>query len=338
MKPCLVIGSGFHSWVLGKNNTPLSNWNMLIDQVAESMSVAVPSHTLNPVLRWEKLLENAAKDGFKQPQPGGDTIPAQSLAVHKIEPFAKKAVSDILSNFTHGYPSFSSRSQYPLKEYFGSVISLNFDHCWIGKTEFSYHPNGNEIKSDTLDKKENGRLHNYLTKNSIPTTKIWHPNGSVLKPETIRMGLYDYGSKPHAIKQAFKRIKQFEESSYKTIGSEDWTAYKPYLERAIEEGVAEVNNWVADFLYRPIYFAGTGLSESETGLWWLLTQRARNFAKLNPRDRPPTVVLISDKDARRDFWANRPCGVDALICKNWDTGWEMITDRVSPPPICGGQF
>lgn len=338
MKPCLVIGSGFHNWVLGKKDSALSDWDTLIDRVAEALSVSVPSRSLIPVLRWEKLLENAASDGFRLPQSGGEVVPAKTLAVHKIEPFAKKAVAGILSDLTYSYPSFSSRSQYPLKEYFGSVISLNFDHCWIGKTDFTYHPNGDAIKQDKLEHNEIARLNNYVTKNATSSTKIWYPNGSVLRPETIRMGLYDYGSKPHAIKYAFSDIKEFERLTHKAIGSEEWVTYKAALENAFKTDERAVNNWVADFLYRPIYFAGTGLSESETGLWWLLTQRARNFAKVNSRDRPPTVVLIHDKDPRRDFWEHRPCGVEALMCKNWDVGWEMITDKVNPPSINGGQF
>ena len=332
MKPCLVIGSGFHSWVLGKSNTSLSSWNVLINEVAEVMSIAVPSRSLGPVLRWEKLLENAANDGFRS--HSGDVIDPQSLAAHKIELIAKKVIANVLSGCNHTYPSFSSRSQYPLSQYFGSVISLNFDHCWIGNADFTCHPISTTIKMDKIERNEIARLNNYITPNSVPSMKIWYPNGSVLRPETIRMGLYDYGSKPHAIKCAFKRIKQYERSN----GSEDLETYLPILENAFSAGKQYVNNWVAEFLYRPIYFAGVGLSESETGLWWLLTQRARNFAKLNSRNRPPTVILINDKDSRRKFWENRPCGIEALVCKNWDVGWEMITDRVNPPPMDGGQF
>ncbi len=338
MKPCLVIGSGFHSWVLGKSNTPLSNWNKLIDEVAESLSLATPSHTLNPVLRWEKLLENASNDGFKPSAPGSTWIEKQSLKISEIEPYAKNAVKDVLERFLHCYPNNSARSLFPISEYFGSVISLNFDHCWIGGTNFKYQPTGDKTKYEKLYQSEIDRLHNYITKDSHPLTKVWYPNGSLKSPGTIRMGLYDYGTKPYSIKEAFNNIKSFENQAYKEIGSDDWDLYEHLLEKAISENNSLVNNWVSDFLYRPIYFAGAGLSESETGLWWLLAQRARNFAKLGTRERPPTYVLTNAKDPRHEFWANRPCGVDTITCTNWDIGWEMIMDKVNPRAISGGTF
>lgn len=338
MKPCIVIGSGFHSWVLGKSDTALSNWHILIDEVAEAISVAIPSYRLSPVLRWEKLLENASNDGFRQSASGSSWIHKRTKIVSEIEPYAKLALKSLLDKYTFQYPSNSSRSLFPLEAHFETVISLNFDHCWIGNTGFTYHSSNNKAGYEKLYQNEIDRLHNYITKESHPSSKIWYPNGSVSKPDTIRMGLYDYGTKPFAIKEAFNNIKSFEKFTYRQIESNSWEMYKPKLEDAINNNDSRVNNWVTDFLYRPIYFAGTGLSESEIGLWWLLAQRARNFAHLNPRERPPTVVLLNENDSRRDFWANRPCGVEPLICSDWDIGWEMIIDRVDPPPISGGVF
>ncbi len=47
-----------------------------------------------------------------------------------------------------------------------------------------------------------------------------------------------------------------------------WVHFKPLSEDMLGLNVKEdLNNWVADLLYRSIYFAGVGLSESELGLW-----------------------------------------------------------------------
>jgi hypothetical protein len=59
LEPCLVIGSGFHRWVVGDIETPLSSWTKLIEAVAAEMHVSAPSRNYPPTFRWEKLLENA---------------------------------------------------------------------------------------------------------------------------------------------------------------------------------------------------------------------------------------------------------------------------------------
>lgn len=345
MKPCLVIGSGFHSWVLGKNSTPLSNWDELIDQVAENLLVSIPSHTLSPVLRWEKLLELASDNGYRKPSTAPVWIPAKSHNASQIEPDAKLAVRGILESLSNNYPHLSSRAKFPLNEVFAAVISLNFDNSWLGNTNYLYGLDASLQKSSQLSQKEFERLHCFIKSNQYPKTKIWYPNGSIQNPETIRMGLYDFGSQPHALKHAFNHIKSYENDSHQKLASDDWVQYEAILERELENHSTpdqptdtRINNWVTDFLYRPIYFAGVGLSKSEIGLWWLLAQRARNLAKIPPRERPATTILVNAKINQKDFWDNKPCGVEALYCDNWDSGWEMIMDRVNPKPISGGRF
>lgn len=47
LKPCLVLGTGFHHWVLGDSMSrafePLTSWDALLLEVANKLGVAVKS-------------------------------------------------------------------------------------------------------------------------------------------------------------------------------------------------------------------------------------------------------------------------------------------------------
>lgn len=342
MKPCLVIGSGFHSWVLGRPSTPLSSWDALIEEVATEMKVSLPSVTLSPVLRWEKLLELAATDGYQHPIDGTKWVTAGTHAVNEIEPHAKVALKHVIERHEKKYPYQSVKARFPMSDIFATVISLNFDNCWSGPTGYAFSPSSDAFKSGTLNKNEAGRLKNYMFEMNNPEKIIWFPNGSVLSPSTIRMGLYDYGSQAHALKIAFNRIKAYEKAVERKLGTDDWLRVGPVIEAELAKSPdaqdQRVANWVAHFLYRPIYLAGVGLSSDETGLWWLLAQRARNLARVPLENRPATVILADANTTSRSLWANRPCGVEALYCENWDHGWELLRDKAKGPMINGGNF
>lgn len=345
LKPCLVMGSGFHRWVKGDrvirdNDSPLSNWHVLIESVAELMAVSAPSVDFPPTLRWEKLLENAVNDGFK-PVGATETILPFALQSHEVELHAKRAVAKILTDEYFQYPGHSARAKFPFRDMFGAVISLNFDHSWMDRFDRVLSPlpgSDSSNRSENVSGTENSRLKAYvLTKG--PRRKdasdlcVWFPNGHVEWPESIRMGLYDYGTQAHALKQAFGHIKSFERQHHdaESASAEKWDAYFDRLAqefaRSIDDQDSRVANWVSHFLYRPLYFAGVGLSEQETGLWWLLAQRARNIARIVRSRRPETVILVNAQDPRRSFWSKRPFGIEPMFCDDWDIGWEMLGDR-----------
>jgi hypothetical protein len=336
MKPCLIIGSGFHRWVLGRDSSALSNWNMLIESVADKLKVSIPSTSLNPVLRWEKLLETAAVDGYEYKS---NWIAPQSRKISLIESDAKNTVALVIKEFEFNYPDKNQRAQFIFQKNLGSVISLNFDNLWI-KTNYQLS-NIPPLKLDQLADRESRRIHNHITSDKSNNLKVWFPNGTVQDPDTIRMGLYDYGAQPSALKAIFGHIKEYENEIERLIGENNWEEYEKILTPQLEDNKnidPRINNWVAHFLYRPLYFVGVGLSESEIGLWWLLAQRARNFAKLSKEKKPKTVILVKNDSQRNLFWSNRPCGVETIKCENWDIGWELIEDAITPKVINGGTF
>ena len=328
LKPCLVIGSGFHRWVLGKSSTPLTDWNALIDETATLMKVALPSKDLSPVLRWERLIETAAKDGY-QIGEGSTWIPAACVNAAKIERHAKSMVAKIIGAENFRYPYQSRRAEYPKNQLWDSVVSLNFDNTWLQRDNTVVCSTPTAAKYRGVKKDERDRLHYCLKAKDSMGPKIWFPNGCSRNPRLIRMGLHDYGTQPHSIKSAFAEVRRFETKVGPGKTEDYWTKYKLILEPALANLDDGVNTWVADFLYRPLYFAGVGLSESEIGLWWLLVQRARNFAKLDASEIPPTVALVDANCDRRSFWATRPCGIEAVYCDNWDFGWDDLMRRAS---------
>jgi hypothetical protein len=336
MKPCLVIGSGFHSWVLGDELSPLSNWNELINKVATVMQIAIPEKNMPPIFRWEELLQMGANDGYLHPNSAIGWIKPRAKKTSEIERDAKKALANVINSIS--YQSNSARAQYAIEKGFETVISLNYDHHSAIKP-FCFGPTIKSEKVTGYSKKEFGRLFNRLTFNSNKND-IWYPNGCTEASDTIRVGLYDYGENPHAIKTAFKGIKSFED-----MHPPEWSSYKRVIENEFRLQREDPNsadprlfNWVAHFLYRPIYFAGVGLSQDEIGLWWLLSQRARNLSRISQGDHPNTMILIKSNDSRKDFWANRPFGVRAIECDNWSAGWEMIADNAFPKGFSGGIF
>jgi len=342
MKPCLVIGSGFHSHVLGQRVTPLSSWDALLESVAFELNVCIPPTSLSPVLRWERILETAASDGFQHPLDPMKWFHKMSLPIHEVEQFAKKAVKKVIDDYGVNYPYRSAKAQYPFDSAFATVISLNFDHCWLGSTDFVFDNTRQDKGLDGLTDVELGRLRNCIKSVHSPDKSVWFPNGSICEPKTIRMGLYDYGAQVQALKFAFDQVKAFEKKLENRLGTDSWNKLGPALEEELSKDPASQDqafaNWVVQFLYRPIYFAGVGLSEVETGLWWLLTQRARNLARVPASVRPETVLLLHSQDERRSLWANRPCGIEALYCDEWGHGWELLLNQVRPQVISAGSF
>lgn len=81
--------------------------------------------------------------------------------------------------------------------------------------------------------------------------------------------------------------------------------------------------WVTEMLYRPVCFAGVGLSEAEVGLSWLMVQRARNLANVPPAQRPRACILLDANDQRLPFWRTHPCGIEPIVCSDWNEGWAQ---------------
>lgn len=337
LSPCLILGSGFHRWVLGHGDSPLCDWHKLIDSVATQLKISRPAKALNPVFRWERLIQVGITDGFYDPLQNQWASAVQHTA-GEVEGVARAVVSRILEEQEFSYPGSSRRALYPVSGPWGAVVSLNFDSAILGK---------NYAVSDKypeyLDKsRHTERNFLYATRNDADC-KIWYPNGIAKKSKTIKMGLRDYGQSPYHIGTLFNLIKAYENSvgiaGKVGVADNSVDGYLTSLFQAIEskdERVSHLDNWVTNILYRPLFFAGVGMSESESGLWWLMAQRSRNHARFL-ENAPKAYILVAEGD-RSEFWATKPFGIEAISCADWDTGWEKLREKAIPMRVDGGQF
>lgn len=301
------------------------------------MQVACPSRELASMMRWDSLILRCAKEGFMV--HNGVWQAPLPYVTHRIESQARHAVANEIADASAGYP-LSTRAQIPIADVWGAIISLNFDTAWLNESQFKC----DSVKSSRHLDLNISRIEEYRLFNSLIVTsdtaeisrRVWFPNGSLFMPKSIRMGLHNYGSAPHAIQQAFKSLKSWEHKT--SIGEKAASIQLTMCSTALmkaSDRVVDLSeyldapplplSWVAELLYRPLFFAGEGLSEQGAGLWWLLAQRARNTARTGA---PANVYVLVDAQDRPSFWRTQPFGVKAISCNNWDQGWEAMLEII----------
>jgi hypothetical protein len=329
LKPVLIIGSGFHRHVFASGGaspsskrSSLYHWEALIDAVADNMQVARPDRSLKPVLRWEALLDIGAKDGYAT--SGGLWRSPGSLATYRIEIDARRHVASVLSKAAEDYPG-SRRARIPAQSKWASVISLNFDAAWYPRKPDLKHAKNIDGRKDVLSPEIPRLFTSIAPVDGVP--RVWFPNGSTMAPLTIRMGLRDYGTASAGIYMCFKQLKQWERQTFAEGELRSREGFEKIAEILLRDearsapGEGPPRSWVTDFIYRPLVFAGVGLSEQEAGLWWLLRQKARNVARVSWAS---SQVQVLTNVNRTEFGAANPFGITQCLCSNWDEGWERI--------------
>ena len=295
---------------------------------------------ISPIMLWEELLYEASQNGFEYKERWQASNPDNSKTISEIEKCAKQICVEILKKNSIDYPIQSRRSRFLLQVNWGSIISLNFDEAWLAtENDAVSRTNDPSIKVDNFTN-ENKRMYRHLVvlnecKRQI---RVWYPNGNIRNANSIRMGLHDFGEQPHAIKQAFSELKAFERQTLNAkknpIDNRIWENYFksiynqlhmiPDLSKFFENNESALPiTWVTEFLYRPLLFVGVGLSDAEIGIWWLLCQRQRIFARILKKNRPSTRILVK-RGEREAFWQSRPFGVEPIFCDDWDEGWDQI--------------
>lgn len=320
----LVIGSGFHRFVFGDIGIParlepLVDWHALIDRVALEREVPGPPREMPPVMRWEEIVRAVAR--------GSENTPPS-----RAEKQVRSTTCDVLRHAEDCYPK-NERTDIPRDSKWGTVISLNFDLAWCRDEDERDCGNVAGVRPAV----ESARLGKHLLfdaggageQKTDERRAAWFPNGSTRYPNTIRMGLRDYGFQSTAINQAVNLVKRWE----RRIARRDESPQGKYervcdVLRGDSTEPEPPRTWVTDVMFRPLVFLGVGLSEQETGLWWLLAQRARNMYRLRPAERTPAFILLHADDPRRSFWEHHPFGITPVFCTSWARGWEKVLDRV----------
>jgi len=254
----LIIGSGFHCQGNEMKNNNLNNWDELLGSIEPNVKLSS-----NNVLDFE-------------------TIVRYGTAIQKPKKKnASQIEKELLKEVTKSITDFSKtidKSKYPAhifnSKYVDDVINLNYDlvaQSIVGdithiKNQFSdYKLLKNKSKTPILSTL-------YYDVNDI---RFWHPHGSVLKPDTILLGLRSYYKNTTSIETLRKRFKA------KT--------------RAKTKLVQNNSNWFDLISTRPILICGASLSTAEWDLWLAIVSRYRNYAK-NSKNENPIFKMYGNKN------------------------------------------
>ncbi len=186
-----------------------------------------------------------------------------------------------------------------------------------------------------IDRAEQDRLGRSVEPLAGKHARVWFPNGTMLAPNTIRMGLHDYSNAPLECSTVSSPEDVKGHALVRISGARSRTAFQPLASalQAASCGAFDTLDipmtWVAEFLYRPLVFFGVGLSEQEIGLWWLLAQRRRNLARVSESPGVSAQILLRSGD-RADFWNERPFGVQPIWCTDWESGVADLLSRCEP--------
>jgi len=334
LRPCLLIGTGAHKSFKESNieSSPLCDWRLLLKAVSNKLDVTVEDILYNyPTIQWEQLITHASTHGYKK--FNGDKIQPNTHRPFEIESEAKKLVADILKKASQDYRHQPDFLAFLNKPDWVSIISLNFDCAWANPSLPlpAYSCNG------TITGKELQRIYGNIRLNETqPEKRIWFPNGCIEKPDSIRLGYRDFGTQIKKFESTFNEIKVFERTALKPVdNSSDSLAPFNKIADFINtdcdtlafNGSTIQRSWILDFLFNPLLFVGVGLSPSESGLWWLLTQRARNLARVPVEFRPPTIIIRREEDDNA-FFAASPLEIKMIVAEKGKSIRQAALDWV----------
>lgn len=303
-KLTIVLGSGFHSQGLGSNSI-LSNWSVLLSKLVHSNSL-----TEKYTLDFEKIIVNQTKN-----QNSADLKQA-----HIIEKKQLKNIANFIKAEQEWVLNQSDRFNYPNifnPKYVSDVISLNFDHVAEELCNLNYG-NGKEVKgfNDSSFNKilpENSKSSIYqrtsyrkITDKSENEIRFWYPHGTILKPDSITLGINRYAklvSDTMRIRDHYKKNER-ENSSKEVI---DLT-------------------WYSQILNNPVLILGASFSEAEWGLWSSIVFKKRNYAKSTNSFYENDIYKMVDnktEDKNLGYWYH-----PLFESKDFNEQWELIENAL----------
>jgi len=313
----LVIGTGFHRQVLGNCENILTSWHALLEAVAKKKELPHScQNEKNPTHFWELLVEEFINKKNQQ------------VAAAKAEKMLKKTAAELLQDEATSCPRPDNLAE-SLNGFHGYILNLNFDHVLDEMLGAEFEKFSATTRFPKLGSLSASMRHNLFARSvdKAPSRKpvtIWHPHGSIKSPETMRLGLRDYGLLPSAINTAFQTFKEWEREVCKGDDKKPMTdaQYGMALEalEALDKNPSDTrprhDHWVTRFMLSDITIIGAGLQDSEIGLHWLLCQRQRNFNRIDATHRPETKYLTVD---------TRPCEFfTTRKFPDWKAAWKSI--------------
>ena len=261
--PLLVLGSGllaqtgYHS---------VSSWTGLLERLLETVApneAPIPRHliALSPTTTWELIVQRLARSGK-----------VRAAASDKPELAAQRALAALVRSGLQRDRSTSSDKIAPgipvkslLSSRLAGVVSLNF----------TPEPFATALQSARLGaKKERSRK-----VRGCEGLEVFFPHGDIESPASLALGLRKYA----------ERVKRWEDLRQLACEAE-----RASSSRRRPLPMSERTTFIHHTLTSPTIFAGCGLSEVESTLWWLLATRARNCARSVPLSTPLGYFLTAD--------------------------------------------
>jgi hypothetical protein len=303
----LMIGSGLHKHVLKNQRCPLSDWETLLRATAARAGLKLVQAEVQSLPEvWEQLILKGVKHGLRVPKSKSGR---RSLAPHQVERHLRKLVAQVLRDCADTYREtyISHPVIQDLLDFVRTrvvhVVDLNFDDLLIGVLDRqTAKPTSGGIASRKSRVRKWDRL-NLLNRWRLPCSDgsaIWKPHGHVGAPESLRLGLRDYGLHATGYAWAFDQYKAALDR--RPVG----TQRAPCTE-----------TWVAKIMEHECRVIGLGLSAEEWGLRWLFVQRERNLIRRR-RPAPATLLTIADQVA--------PIGVQVEYLPTWEACWREIIE------------
>lgn len=144
--------------------------------------------------------------------------------------------------------------------------------------------------------------------NPINGFGIWHINGTIKYPQSIRLGLTDYMGSVHRTRQWLHRGKS---SLFSGTGHHNWQGSK---------------TWLHIIFNKALFIFGLGLGENETFVRWLLIERKRYFLKFPNREKKGYYLMIKKdgEDYAGKKYFLESVGIDVIELDDYQDIYERI--------------
>ena len=299
----LVLGNGLNLQAARVAGTPKDDWNRALEALWKEAggSPGDFNHSDSNALKWTALLQQYARAARRTPA-GVERLLRASLARR----LARMKVAG------------AGRSLYSavLAAGFANIVSFNIDRRLVQGVRASQLVEG-ELRRSFLSR------HLRVRRRDGDETSIWFPYGCATDPHSIAVGHAGYAER-------LMHLEDYREGAMKRWY--DWDAsYSGYELRPPNEVYwsmqAGVASWYDLFFVAPLVFVGASLPSDDWPLWWLLHQRARNFAPFERRDCPETFFLTS-RSAAADHahLLGGPGGIESVTFASYDSLWRFLLD------------
>jgi hypothetical protein len=331
-----MVGAGLHHQLGYPADSPLTSWKTLLTMAAEGLHLDDwrPTHDNYP-LAWEELVLEATKAprrirSHRSSRKGGRSGDTPWVA--------EKAVRRVIGEVLDAYECQRPAPPCPkgcrlvldaigrLSEA-GPLHILDFNFDCLLPTLLSVDLSSDAVKLPKAVSRDAGSrisvvrgsdLESLYCRFPVPGGRawLWKPHGYSKAHGRIRMGLRDYGLQPALLKFAFDHYKRAEKL---------WCLGREVDQEKIRRGVIELDGssgakrsedtWVTRMLTLECIVIGLSISQSEWGLYWLFTQRARNHAR---KGKLPSAQMFTQ-------WpAGLPIGVSQNSFSSWAAAWNEI--------------